>query len=93
MWITNLNWLSKSIADAGCGLERGFWAGMRRDWRMGPPNSTRTTALALAPGRSMAWAREPSPILGKRRWGRRALALPWPRAQVIDIDVSTTGIR
>ena len=41
----------------------------------------------------MAWAREPSPILGKRRWERRALALPWPRAQVIDIDVGTTGIR
>jgi hypothetical protein len=41
----------------------------------------------------MAWAREPSPILGKRRWGRRALALPRPRAQVIDIDVSTTGMR
>jgi hypothetical protein len=36
---------------------------------------------------------EPSPILGKRTWGRRALALPWPRAQVIGIDVSTTGIR
>ena len=41
----------------------------------------------------MAWTRKPSPILCKRRWGRRALARPWPRAQVIGIDVSATGIQ
>ena len=41
----------------------------------------------------MTSAREPSPILCKRRWERRALALLWPRAQVIGIDVSATGIQ
>jgi SAM-dependent methyltransferase len=41
----------------------------------------------------MARVKERAPILCTCRWGRRALTLRWPRAQVIGIDVSATGIQ